>query len=83
MENQRTDLVEVPLEFFQEVLDYIGKNIGEDQVITLYGASKGAGLSLNLAVRYPEISNVILMAPAEYSYRGLRRPTKRLLDKAR
>lgn len=71
MENQQKELVKVPLEFFDEVLKYIDENAKDASVITLYGASKGAELSLNLAVRYPEIDNVILIAPSEYSYMGL------------
>lgn len=59
MENQQKELVKVPLEFFDEVLKYIDENAKDASVITLYGASKGAELSLNLAVRYPEIDNVI------------------------
>ena len=71
MENQQKELVEVPLDFFSEVLTYIDENIEDGEIITVYGVSKGAELGLNLAVRYPEIDNVILGAPAEFSYMGL------------
>ena len=71
MDNQQKELVEVPLEFFIEVLDYIDQNIEDKDIITIYGGSKGAELGLNLATRYPEIDNLILMAPTEYSYMGL------------
>lgn len=71
MENQPKELVQVPLEFFEEVLKYIDENTPDGKPITLYGASKGAELSLNLAVRYPEIDNVVLVAPMDYSYMGL------------
>lgn len=71
MKNQQRELVRVPLEFFQEVLAYCEGNVEDDSVITVYGASKGAELALNLAVRYSEINNIILVAPAEFSYMGL------------
>lgn len=71
MDNQKKELVEVPLDFFDEVLIYINENIEDGDVITVYGGSKGAELGLNLAVRYPEIDNLILMAPAAYSFMGL------------
>lgn len=71
MENQQKELVRVPLDFFEEVLDYIGENIEDGEEITLIGVSKGAELSLNLVVRYSEIDNVILISPGEYSYPGL------------
>lgn len=35
------------------------------------GASKGVELVANLAVRYPEIDNIVLYTPAEYTYQGL------------
>lgn len=71
MENQQMELVHIPLEFFQEVLAYIGENIEDGDVISLYGGSKGAELALNLAVIYPEIDNVILHAPTAWNYMGL------------
>lgn len=71
MENQQEALVKVPLDFFDEVLDYIDSNVEDGEEISLIGTSKGAELSLNLAVRYPEIDNIVLMAPGEYSYPGL------------
>lgn len=71
MENQKKELMEVPLELFDEVLQYISDNIEDGEIITIYGGSKGAELGLNLATRYSEIDNLILMAPAEFSYMGL------------
>ncbi len=73
MENQQTELVQVPLDFFAEVLTYIDENIEDGDVITVYGASKGAELALNLAVYYPEIDNVVLNAPTAWNYMGLSR----------
>lgn len=71
MENQQKELVQVPLEFFQEVLSYIDENVEDKEIITVYGASKGAELALNLAVLYPEIDNVVLNAPSAWNYMGL------------
>lgn len=71
MENQQKELVHVPLEFFGEALSYIDENIEDGKIISVYGASKGAELALNLAVLYPEIDNVILLAPTAWNYMGL------------
>ncbi|UUX35193.1 acyl-CoA thioester hydrolase/BAAT C-terminal domain-containing protein [Fundicoccus culcitae] len=72
MENQQPELAEVPLEFFQEILDYYQENGGSlDEPITVYGASKGAELALNLGTLYEEIDNLVLMAPSAYNYFGL------------
>lgn len=71
MEGQQEELVQVPLEFFEEVLAYIDGNIEDNGIITVYGASKGAELILNLAGLYPEIDNIILMTPAAWNYMGL------------
>lgn len=35
------------------------------------GASKGAEYALNLACKYPEIDNLILMSPSSYNFAGL------------
>lgn len=71
MENQQKELVQVPLDFFEEVLAYIDENIKDNDIITVYGASKGAELALNLAVLYPEIDNILLSAPTAWNYMGL------------
>lgn len=71
MDNQTTDLVQVPLDFFDEVLTYINNNIRDGDVITLYGGSKGAELALTLATYYPQINHLILMAPSAWNYMGL------------
>lgn len=42
-----------------------------DGPVTVIGTSKGAELGANLAVRYPEIDNLVLFAPSEYTYAGL------------
>lgn len=71
MPNQQAMLTKVPIDFFDEVLTYIDENISEQTPITLYGGSKGAELSLNLAKYYPEIDHVILVAPSAYNFNGL------------
>jgi len=71
MNNQPKELSKVPLEQFADVLDYINNNIEDDDPITIMGASKGAEYVLNLAAKYDEISNVILLAPVAYSFSGL------------
>lgn len=70
-DNQAQELVEVPLDLFDEVLTYMDSHSNSQQPITVYGASKGAELALNLAVKYDEIDHVILMAPTAWNYQGL------------
>ncbi len=71
MPNQKARLSKIPLDFFDEVLDYIHQNIAESTPLTLYGGSKGAELILNLVNYYPEIDHLILMAPSAYTFNGL------------
>ncbi|MDO5690466.1 MAG: acyl-CoA thioester hydrolase/BAAT C-terminal domain-containing protein [Tissierellia bacterium] len=78
MPNQQEELILVPLDFFYGVLRYIEQSIPDGDIITLYGGSKGAELCLNLAVRYPEIDNIVLSAPMDYSYMGLSYTTRDL-----
>ena len=44
--NQQKTLVKIPLEQFEDVLDYIHSNINENTPITVLGASKGAEYAL-------------------------------------
>ena len=37
----------------------------------MLGVSKGAELVANLAVRYPEIDNIVVFTPSAYTYQGL------------
>lgn len=71
MKNQPKELTKVPLEQFADVLDYINNSIEDNVPITIMGVSKGAEYVLNLAARYDEISNVIVMAPVAYTFSGL------------
>ena len=71
MKNQPKELTKVPLEQFEDVLDYIENNIEDNDPITVMGVSKGAEYVLNIATRYDEISNIIIMAPVAYTFSGL------------
>lgn len=71
MKNQPKTLTRVPLEQFEDVLNYMNKTIKNKNPITVLGASKGAEYALNLAGRYEEISNLILIAPSAYTFAGL------------
>lgn len=55
----------MPLDFFDEILADVGPG-----PLTLIGSSKGAELAANLAGRYPEVDNLVLYAPAEYTFAG-------------
>ncbi|MEX3504865.1 acyl-CoA thioester hydrolase/BAAT C-terminal domain-containing protein [Corynebacterium sp. LK2510] len=69
-DGQQDLLSEVPLDFFSEVLDRLDREQASGP-LTVIGSSKGAELAANLAIRYPEIDNVVLYAPAHYTYAGL------------
>lgn len=66
--NQNKELTQIPLEFFQDFLDYATLN---DEAITVIGASKGAELGLVLTNYYDEIANLALYTPSNYVYQGL------------
>lgn len=70
-DHQPKTLARIPLEQFEDVLDYLQKNITDGGPISVIGASKGAEYALNLADKYPEISNLILLAPSSYNFAGL------------
>ena len=71
MKNQEQTLRKIPLEQFEDVINYINKNIKDNKPISVLGASKGAEYALNLACKYPEIDNLILIAPSSYNFAGL------------
>ena len=71
MKNQEQTLRKIPLEQFEDVIGYINRNIKDSKPISVLGASKGAEYALNLASKYPEIDNLILMAPSSYNFAGL------------
>ena len=71
MKNQAQTLTKIPLEQFKDVINYINKNIKDNKPISVLGASKGAEYALNLACKYPEIDNLILIAPSSYNFAGL------------
>lgn len=64
--NQQKELVDVPLEFFDE-----GTALISEGPVTVIGASKGAELTANLAARGAKIDNIVLYTPTEYTYQGL------------
>lgn len=49
------------MEQLEDVLKYINKTIENKNPITVLGTSKGAEYALNLASKYEEISNLILI----------------------
>ncbi|CAM3057966.1 acyl-CoA thioester hydrolase/BAAT C-terminal domain-containing protein [Streptobacillus felis] len=69
--NQQKTLINIPLEQFEDVLKYIEENNIDKNPITVLGASKGAEYALNLANKYEDISNLILLAPSAYNFSGL------------
>ncbi|OLR64169.1 alpha/beta fold hydrolase [Peptoniphilus porci] len=71
MKSQEQTLTKIPLEQFEDVINYINENIKDNKPISVLGASKGAEYTLNLASKYPEIDNLILMAPSSYNFAGL------------
>ena len=71
MKNQEQTLRKIPLEQFEDVISYINKNIKDNKPISVVAASKCAEYALNLASKYPEIDNLILMAPSSYNFAGL------------
>ncbi|MGH2129360.1 alpha/beta fold hydrolase [Enterococcus faecalis] len=71
MKNQEQTLTKIPLEQFEDVINYINKNIKDNKPISVLGASKGAEYALNLASKYPEIDNLILISPSSYNFAGL------------
>lgn len=71
MKNQEQTLRKIPLEQFEDLISYINKNIKDKKPISILGASKGAEYALNLASKYHEIDNLILIAPSSYNFAGL------------
>ncbi len=71
-ENQRPELLNVPIDFFEELYVYIDENAVNPEPLTLLGGSKGAELALLLAAKYPAlVDNAVLFAPASYVFQGL------------
>lgn len=62
------ELAQVPLEFFQDFLDYATLN---GEAVTVIGASKGAELGLVMTNYYEEITKLVLYTPSHYVYQGL------------
>lgn len=71
-ENQRAELLNVPIEFFEELREYIQKDAKNPEPLTIYGGSKGAELALLLSSVYPDdIDHLVLFAPSSYVFQGL------------
>ncbi|MEG1044500.1 MAG: acyl-CoA thioester hydrolase/BAAT C-terminal domain-containing protein, partial [Oscillospiraceae bacterium] len=69
--HQTDYLSEVPLEYFQTILDYAKKNCTSTDIITVIGSSKGAEMALLLQNYYPEITNLVLFSPSSHVFQGL------------
>ncbi len=68
-DNQQRTLVDVPVDFFDEVLDYA--DLAPAEPLTVIGTSKGAELALVLTEHYDRIDNVVLYGPTSYRWQGL------------
>lgn len=69
--NQPPSIDQVPLDHFQEVIDWVDKNAESSKPLIVTGGSKGAEYVANLLPRYAEIDHAILMAPSSYSFPAL------------
>ncbi len=68
------ELVRVPLEFFDEVLEFIReRNLLEKMPLTIIGSSRGAELGLLLGTIHKEIDQIILFSGSSYVFQGLSR----------
>lgn len=70
-DNQKPSLAQVPLEQFNEVVEYAQNSIENPTPITVIGTSKGAEFTANLAAHGYPVDNLINFTPAHYSYSGL------------
>lgn len=70
-DNQRSELAQIPVDFFSEVTDRIEDSAVRSGPVTVIGTSKGAELALLLAAEHEAIDNVILFAPAMHAYQAL------------
>lgn len=69
--NQVPTLANVPLEQFDEVVDYVQVQVADPRPLTVVGTSKGAEFAALVAAHDFPVDNVIAFAPAHYSYPGL------------
>lgn len=70
MKNQHEKLTKIPLEQFEDVLEY-ANGIEDHDPISIWAASKGSEYALYLASKYDDISGLVLTAPSAYSFSGL------------
>lgn len=69
--NQTAFLDQVPLEDFQEVIDWVDEHAESSKPMILAGGSKGAEYVANLLPRYDRIDHAILVAPGSYCFPAL------------
>lgn len=67
-DNQPKTYNNVPLEFFEEFLNYADNHDIDTTELTLIGTSKGAELTLLLSNLYSEIDNIVLFSPSSYVF---------------
>ncbi|QBD78268.1 alpha/beta fold hydrolase [Ktedonosporobacter rubrisoli] len=67
------DLIEIPLEYFASVIQWLQAQKGIDgQKIAVIGFSRGGELALLLGATFPEIKAVVSCSPSAYVQSGLR-----------
>lgn len=69
--NQTAFLDQVPLDDFQEVIDWVDAHAEAPKPMILAGRSKGAEYVANLLPRFDRIDHAILVAPGSYSFPAL------------
>lgn len=66
------ELLEVPLEYFDRALDWLGAHARvERERIALFGGSKGAELALLIASRRPAVRAVVAAVPSHVVFQGI------------
>jgi dienelactone hydrolase len=67
-----THLVDVPLEYFDQAINWLTAQPGVDASrLAVYGGSKGAELALLLASRIPQIKAVVAVSPSNVVWEGI------------
>ena len=58
------ELVEIPLEYFETAIDFLGEQVAIDASrIAVFGGSRGAELALLLGATFPQVCAVVAYAP--------------------
>ena len=72
--NQSPELIEIPVEMFEEALEFISSAAEAPSPLTLIGSSKGAEFSLLLSTVYPDaIDHLVLYVPSSHVWSGVSR----------